>query len=160
MKRCSLIALGLALFSIVMAAQTRPVMVVNVPTTGEGVELPYDLKQLHAQLVAEFKVLLGKDFSVAAEAPSAAEGTVYTLDTAIVAWRPGNAAKRFLVGFGSGREASDVQYQLVDGSGRKVVDRKDTIRTNFFSQGAGSTGTLAHPIAQKVADRIKDAKLK
>ena len=61
---------------------------------------------------------------------------------------------------GSGREASDIQYRVTDGAGKHVVDRKDTIRTNFYSQGAGSTGTLAHPIAQKIADRIKDAKLK
>jgi hypothetical protein len=62
---------------------------------------------------------------------------------------------------GSGREATDIQYRLTDGSGKKVVlERKDTIRTDFFSQGAGSTGTLAHPIAEKIADRIKDAKLK
>jgi hypothetical protein len=34
------------------------------------------------------------------------------------------------------------------------------VRTNFYSQGAGSVGTLAHPIADKIADRIKEAKLK
>ena len=61
---------------------------------------------------------------------------------------------------GSGREASDIQYRVTDTAGKNVVERKDTIRTNFYSQGAGSTGTLAHPIAQKIADRIKDAKLK
>jgi hypothetical protein len=61
---------------------------------------------------------------------------------------------------GSGREASDVEYVLTDGSGKKVLERKDTVRTNFYSQTAGSTGTLAHPIAQKIADRIKGAKLK
>jgi hypothetical protein len=41
-----------------------------------------------------------------------------------------------------------------------VLEGKDTVRTNFFSQGAGSIGTLAHPIAQKLAERIKNAKLK
>jgi len=41
-----------------------------------------------------------------------------------------------------------------------IVDREDTVRTNFYSQAAGSTGTLTHPIAQKIADRIKDARLK
>jgi hypothetical protein len=43
-----------------------------------GVELPYDLKQLHGHLVAEFKVMLGKDFNVMAEAASGA-GKVFTL---------------------------------------------------------------------------------
>jgi hypothetical protein len=41
-----------------------------------------------------------------------------------------------------------------------MADVKVTVRTKFYSQGAGSTGTLTHPIAQKIADRIKDAKLK
>ena len=47
-----------------------------------------------------------------------------------------------------------------DASGKRVLDREDTVRTNFYSQAAGSTGTLTHPIAQKIADRIKDARLK
>jgi len=104
--------------------------------------------------------MLGKEFAIVAEAPTTPQGTVYTLDAEITAWRPGNAAKRILVGLGSGREATDIQYRVTDGSGKKVLERKDTIRTNFFSQGAGSTGTLAHPIAEKIAERIKDAKLK
>jgi len=41
-----------------------------------------------------------------------------------------------------------------------VVDKKDTIRANFYSQGSGSTGALGHPIAQKIADRIREAKLR
>ena len=103
--------------------------------------------------------MLGKQFDVVAEAPATAQGTVYTLDAQITGWRPGNAAKRLLLGYGSGREASDIEYQVTDSSGKKPIARQDTIRTNFYSQGAGSSGTLAHPIAQKIADRIKDAKL-
>jgi hypothetical protein len=41
-----------------------------------------------------------------------------------------------------------------------VIDRVDTVRTNFYSQHSGSSGTLAHPIAQKIADRVRDAKLR
>ena len=103
---------------------------------------------------------LGKEFSVVSEAPAAPEGAFYTLDGVITGWRSGNAAKRVIVGLGSGREASDIEFHLADTSGKKVFERKETVRTNFYSQGAGSTGTLAHPIAQKVAERIKDAKLK
>ena len=160
MKKCLLLAIGLALSPMALSSQDKPVMVVQAFTAAPGVVLPYDMKLLQTQLVAEFKVMLSKDFEIIAEAPTSPQGTVYTLDAEITGWRPGNAAKRFLVGFGSGREASDLQYQVTDGSGKKVLERKDTIRTNFFSQGAGSTGTLAHPIAQKIAERIKDAKLK
>ena len=141
-------------------AQGKPVLVVQPFVKAPSVELPYDLAQLQAQLIAEFRVMLGKEFEIAAEAPAKASGTVYTLDTTITGWRAGNAAKRFLVGMGSGREASDIEYHVTDRAGSKVVEAKDTIRTNFYSQGAGSSGTLAHPIAQKIAERVKKAKLK
>ena len=104
--------------------------------------------------------MLGKEFDIITEPTASAPGTVYTLGGEITGWRPGNAAKRLVIGMGSGREASDIQYRVTDASGKKVVERKDTVRTNFYSQAAGSTGTLAHPIAQKIADRIKDAQLK
>jgi hypothetical protein len=135
-------------------------MVVKPFTTAAGVELPYDLKQMQGQLVAELRVMLGKQFEIVSEAPASPQTTVYTLDGEITGWRAGNAAKRLVVGLGSGRESSDIQYRVTDAQGKKVVDKQDTIRTNFYSQAAGSTGTLAHPIAQKIADRIKDAKLK
>jgi uncharacterized protein DUF4410 len=154
-----LVVVVLALSTIGLSSQAKPVMVVNAFTTAEGVELPYDMKMIQSQLVAELKVMLGKEFNIKAEAPATSEGTVYTLDGQFKAWHPGNAAKRMLVGLGSGRESSDITYQLADATGKKVVDQQDTIRTNFYSQNAGSTGTLAHPIAQKISDRIKAAKV-
>ena len=143
-----------------LRAQVKPVLVVQALTTASDVTLPYDMKLLQTQLVAELKVMLAKELDVVAESPSAPTGSVYALSGEITSWRPGNAAKRLLVGLGSGREAMDLQYRVSDASGKQVVGSKDTIRTNFYSQGAGSTGTLAHPIAQKIAERIKDAKLK
>jgi hypothetical protein len=160
MKRCLLLIVGFAVSSLGLSAQGKPVIVVQAFTASSGVELPYDLKQLQPQIVAELKVMLGKEFAIVPEAPAAPSGTTYTLDAEITGWRPGNAAKRLVVGLGSGREASDIQYRLTEGSGRKVLEHKDTVRTNFYNQASGSTGTLAHPIAQKIADRIKDAQLK
>jgi hypothetical protein len=159
MTKRLVLAVGLTLSVAALASQGKPVIVVNAFTKAAGVELPYDMKLMQTQLLPEFKVMLGKQFDIVAEIPTTPQGTVYTLDGEITAWRPGNAAKRMFVGLGSGREASDIQFRVTDGSGKQVVDRKETIRTNFFSQGAGSTGTLAHPIAQKIADRIKEAKL-
>jgi hypothetical protein len=158
MKKRLLLIIGLAL-SPLLFSQGKPAMVIQVFTTASGVALPYDMKQMQTQLIAEFKVLLGNEFDIVAEAPGTLQGTVYALDAEITDWRPGNAAKRIFIGLGSGREATDIQYRVTDGPGKSVLERKDTIRTNFFSQAAGSTGTLAHPIAQKIADRIKDAKL-
>jgi hypothetical protein len=160
MKKGLLLIVGLVLSTIGLSSQGKPLIVVRPFTKATGVELPYDLKLMQPQLVAEFKVMLGKEFDFAAEAPATPSGTIYALDAEITGWRPGNAAKRLVVGLGSGREASDIQYRVTDGSGKKVLERNDTVRTNFYSQAAGSTGTLAHPIAQKISERIKDAKLK
>ena len=160
MKNCLLGLLFVAVSTVGVASQSKPLIVVQPFTTARGVELPYDLKVMHAQLVAELKVMLGRQFDVVPEAPASPTDRVYTLEGEITGWRPGNAAKRILVGLGSGREASDMAYRLSDGSGRRVLDQTDTIRTNFYSQAAGSTGTLTHPIAQKIAERIKDARLK
>jgi hypothetical protein len=159
MKKGLLLTIGMALSAVALSAQGKPVIVVKVFTTASGVELPYDMKLMQTQLVPEFKVMLGKDFDVVTEPPAAPQGTVYSLDAEITGWRAGNVAKRLMVGLGSGRESSDIQFRVTDGAGKKVLEREETIRTNFYSQGAGSSGTLAHPIAQKIADRIKDAKL-
>jgi hypothetical protein len=160
MRTSWLLIVGFVLSTIGLSVQGKPVIVVQALTAAAGVELPYDLKLLQPQLVADLKVQLGKEFDFVAEAPATQPGTTYTLDTEITGWRPGNAAKRLVIGLGSGREASDIQYRVTDGSGKKVVEGSDTVRTNFYSQGAGSIGTLAHPIAQKLAERIKNAKLK
>ena len=159
MTKRLVLVIGLAFFALQLSAQGKPVIVVKAFTTAAGVDLPYDMKLLQSQIVPELRVML-KDFNVVAEPPAAGEGTIYSLDAEITGWRAGNTAKRLLVGMGSGREASDLAYKVTDSSGKAVLERKDTIRTNFYSQGSGSTGTLAHPIAQKIAERIKDAKLK
>ena len=160
MKTCLLFVVVLASSAAASSAQDQRVIVVEPFTLASGVELPYDVKQLQAGLVADLRVQIGKEFEVVSEAPTGRETPVYTLTGEITGWRPGNAAKRILVGLGSGREASDIHYRVADNSGHNVIDRTDTIRTNFYSQGAGSVGTLVHPIAQKIAERIKDAKLK
>jgi hypothetical protein len=155
-----LLLVGLVLSAADPSSQGKRVMVVEPFTLAAGVELPYDMKMLQAGLVADLKHQIGKEFDVVGEVPSASQGSVYTLTGEITGWRPGNAAKRLIVGLGSGREASDIHYKIADNSGKHVLDRTDTIRTNFYSQGAGSVGTLVHPIAQKIGERIKDAKLK
>lgn len=140
------------------STQGKRVIVVNAFTLAPGVELPYDVKQLQAGLAADLKVQIGKEFEIVTEAPSGRQ--VYTLTGEVTGWRPGNAAKRIIIGLGSGREATDLHFKVTDSSGQAVVDSKDTIRTNFYSQTAGSVGTLVHPIAQKIAERIEDAELK
>jgi Domain of unknown function (DUF4410) len=152
--------IGVVLAAVSLSSQGKRIIVVQPFTVAAGVELPYDMKLLQPQLIADLKVQIGKEFDVVGEPPANPQGSVYTLDGEVTGWRPGNAAKRLIVGLGSGREASDVRFLLADKGGQKIIDSTDTIRTNFYSQGAGSVGTLVHPIAQKIAKRIKDAKLK
>src|SRR5262245_41179051 len=159
MKSCLIVA-AFALSAVGLSAQSKPIVVVNAVTAAPGLELPYDLKQMQGQLVAELRVIIGKDVEVVSDTPAESHAAIYVLDCEVKDWRPGNAAKRVLVGLGSGREASEIRYRVTDASGKPVFERDDTVRTNFYSQTAGSTGTLAHPIAQKIADRIKDAKLR
>jgi uncharacterized protein DUF4410 len=159
MKKWVLVV-GLACSAVPLSSQAKRVVVVQPFTLASGVELPYDIKQLQSQLVADLKVQIGKEFDIVAEPPATPSGSVYTLNGEITGWRPGNAAKRLVIGLGSGREATDLHHKVTDSSGQSVVDRNDTIRTNFYSQGAGSVGTLVHPIAQKIAEGLKNAKLK
>src|SRR5712664_3027301 len=75
-------------------------------------------------------------------------------------WHPGNRAKRWVVGMGSGRETAKIHYWLTDASGKKVFDHTDTNRAAFWGNGyADSVGQLAQPFADKIADRLAEAKL-
>ena len=139
----------------------KPIIVVSAFVTTKEVVWPYDMKELQKQTVAELYAKVGKECEVAAEAPTGAHGRVYTLNGEVTSWRPGNRAKRMLVGMGSGRETADIHYWLTDESGEKAFDSKDTIRAEFWGNAyEGSVGQLAHPFADKIAGRIKGAKLK
>lgn len=140
--------------------QDKTPLVLNTFTVAPDVAWPYDTKQMQTMTLAELKAKLGNRFAVATERPAQA-AHVYTIDGEIVKWRAGNAAKRALIGMGSGREAADIHYWVTDESGQKVFEHRDTIRAEFWSSTfTGSVGQLAHPFADKVAHRISDAKLK
>ncbi len=161
MKKALLAVFGLAVTWNLLNAQERPVLVVSAFTLAPGVSTPYDVTQLHDSTVIELKSMLGKDFDVVSESRASAEGNVYTLDVKLTGWRPGDATKRMLLGLGSGRESADIEYQVTDASGKKVINREDTVRTNYLgAQYAPSAFTLFHPLAQKIAEHIKDAKLR
>jgi hypothetical protein len=60
----------------------------------------------------------------------------------------------------SRRETAKIHYWLTDASGKKVFDHTDTIRAAFWGNGyADSVGQLAQPFADKIADRLAEAKL-
>jgi hypothetical protein len=136
----------------------RPVIVVNTFTAASNVAWPYDMKQMQNFLVAELKSKLGTRFDIVTEAP-AEGGRVYKLDGEVTGWRPGNRAKRLLVGMGSGRESADIRYWLTDDKAKTFAEHKDTIRAEFWGNAyAGSVGELAHPFGSKVAKRLESVK--
>jgi Domain of unknown function (DUF4410) len=136
------------------------VVVVREFSVAEKAAWPYDVKQLRAQTIAELTSKIGSQANVVAEPRGTTPTRLYTLDGEIVSWRSGNAAKRILVGMGSGRESADIHYWLTDAQGKKVFEHKDTIRAEFFGNAyAGSVGQLAHPFASKIAGRLADAKV-
>ena len=140
-------------------AQDKVAIVVHAFTATPGQPWPYDMKQMAAQTVAELQRKDGKRFDVVLEAP-ASQAKTYTLDGEVAEWHPGNRAKRLVVGMGSGRETAKIHYWLTDASGKKVFEHTDTIRAAFWGNGyADSVGQLAQPFADKIADRLAEAKL-
>src|SRR5437763_1110961 len=87
---------------------------------------------------ANVRLQLGKEFDVIEPTSAGAGGGVFAIDGEITGWNPGNAAKRIIIGLGSGRESTDLRFRVTNSSGQNVLDRVETIRTNFYSQGAGS----------------------
>jgi len=170
-KRIVLLACGLAVAGLTLFAQDKPatpaepqkssVIVVNTFTVAPNVSWPYDMKELQRQTIAEMQTKLGTQFAIVTEPPAVAPEHLYTLNGEVVGWRAGNAAKRAFIGMGSGREAADIHYWITDQTGEKRLDKKDTIRTEFWgSNFVGSVGQLAHPFAGKISHRIQEAKLK
>jgi hypothetical protein len=90
------LALAITLSPVILSSQGKPVPLVQPFKSAPEVVLPYDLKQLQAQIVAEFRVMLGKDFEIASEPPAPPHGRLYTLNVEITRWQAGNAATRLL----------------------------------------------------------------
>lgn len=138
----------------------RPVVIVREFSVNKKTSWPYEVKQLQNQTVAELKTKISERVDILTDVPATARVHTYTLEGEIVSWRAGNAAKRWLVGAGTGREAADIRYWLTDEQGKTVFEHKDTIRAEFWGNAyAGSVGQLAHPFASKIASRLSEAKL-
>ena len=138
----------------------RPAVAVLEFSVGEKTGWPYDVKQLQSQTVAELRAKSADHLDVLVGAPATARVHSYTLEGEIVGWRPGNRAKRVMIGMGSGRESAEIHYWLTDEQGKRVFEHKDTIRAEFWGNAyEGSVGQLAHPFASKISSRLSEAKL-
>src|SRR5262249_50261614 len=143
MRKYAFLLVVLGLCAANLCAQAKSVIVIQPFTMAGDASWPYDVKMMQSQTVAELKAKIGKQFDVVAEAPAEPHGKVYTLSGEVMSWRPGNAAKRMIVGLGSGREAADIHYWITDETGEKKFEHKDTIRAEFYTnQFQGSVGQL------------------
>jgi hypothetical protein len=157
-----LLAFALALIPAPSYAQNkpvRPVLLVNVFTLAPKVVWPYDMNQLQLQTITELKLKDGEKFEVVKEVSKETPAS-YVLDGEVLEWHAGNKATRMFVGMGSGRETAKIHYWLTGQDGKRVFEHTDTIRQAFWgNEYASSVNQLAQPFADKIAGRLKEAKL-
>ena len=155
-------ALGFVLGLAPALAQEKPALVVHAFTLASDVKTwPYDMKQLQTQAIATIMEKDGAQFNVTADAPSN-QSRFYILDGEVQEWHKGNTAERMLIAMGSvaGRENAKIHYWLTDKDGKKVFEQTDTIRQGFMKNvHEKNTGMLNKPFAEKLAERLKEAKL-
>ena len=155
------VVFAVALAILPAFAQDKPAIVVHAFTVTAGVTFPYDMNQLKAKAIAMLNDKDGSVLHADFEAP-AAPGRVLTLDGEILEWHKGNTAERLLIAAGSvaGRENAKIHYWLTDADGKKVYENTDTIRQGFMKNGhERNTGMLITPFAEKLTERLKEAKL-
>ena len=160
MHRVVVLALVLwGLWGPFVQAQEKPAIVVRPFVMANGISWPYDMQRIHQQTLAELQNKDGKKYDITAE-PSPSQNHFYTLNGEVLEWHPGNRAERWAVGMGAGRETAKIHFWLTDASGKKVFEHEDTIRAEYWgNQYADSVGQLAHPLADKIANRLSQAKL-
>ncbi len=151
------VALGLA----PARAQEKPALLVHAFTLASGVTWPYDMSDLQTQTVTELKTKNTEQFDVVPEAPPN-QARVYILDGEVLEWHKGYTAERMLIAAGSvaGRENAKIHFWLTDKDGKKVFESTDIIRQLFMrNRHEKSTGMLPRPFREKIAERLREAKL-
>jgi Domain of unknown function (DUF4410) len=159
MKKILFVLLALSVLPLASRSQEKPCIVVKPFQKNAKVPWPYDTARMAEQTAAQLQLKLIKNFTATTE-PSQACANPYLLEGEILAWHPGNRAKRVLVGVESGRENAQIRFWLDDNSGKRIFKHGDTIRAEFWgNEYANSVGQLTGPFAAKIADRLNQAKL-
>ena len=146
--------------SVPATTNAKPVLVVREFDVRPGVQWPYDLKLLQTATVTRLRKEeeVHTALDIVADALSDAILPVYTLAGEVLSWQAGSRTKRLVIGLGTGRESADIRYWIVDGSGTKVFERKDTIRAALMGNSvAASAGQLVDPFVSKIAERLIDS---
>lgn len=160
-RRMILAVFVLAVAFVPLGAQEKPVLVVHPFTIASGVDFPYDMKDLQTQAIEEINAKNPDEFNAVSDT-AAAQARVYVLDGEVLEWHKGNKAERLFIAGGSvtGRENAKIHFWLTDKDGRKVYETTDEIRQLFMrNRKEKSAGTLNRPFADKLSERLKEAKL-
>jgi hypothetical protein len=152
-----MVVLGL----VPVRAQEKPALVVHAFTVASGVKFPYDMNDLQTQTIGEIKAKNGDQFAEITDARSN-QARVYILDGEVLEWHKGNTAERMLIAAGTvaGRENAKIHFWLTDKDGKKGFEQTDVVRQLFMrNKHEKSTRMLARPFGEKIAERLKDAKV-
>lgn len=137
-----------------------PVLVVQTVTVAPKVDWPYVPSKVQAQMIAILQARVGKKFDIVSTVPNGSR-KVYLLEIEIIAWNAGAVFSPF----GSRRESATVRYWVIGPHSKKVFEQTDVIREPYIraigseSAGAPIVGHLADSLANKIALRLKSAKL-
>jgi hypothetical protein len=165
-RRCILFAFAIVLAAMPTQSQERATqpeekttLVVHVFSVPTAVQWPYDTKQLQLATIAELKAKCGTRAEAVSETPEN-RTRVLILEGEVLSWKAGNRATRLMVGLGAGRETAKIHFWINDASGKKVLDRTETIRQSVWGGGyTPSVGELLQPFANKIANRIAESKV-
>jgi len=160
-KRTNLVIFVAALGLVPAYAQIKPAVVVHPFVVASGVTFPYDMNQLQTKAIAMLKDKDRELFDAVADAPTGS-APIYVLDGEILEWHKGNAAERLLLAAGTvaGRENAKIHYWITDKDGKKVYENTDTIRQGWMKNvHEKNSGLLGTPFAEKLTERLKEAKL-
>jgi hypothetical protein len=142
------------------AAGGKPVVVIAAFTSGSGVNWPYDMGQLQSQTIRLLNARgqLRQRFDLMDEKPSTAR-TVYMLSGEVLSWRAEPPRAGAPAGAGPA-ESAEIRYRLVDPSGAKLFEQRETIRIAAATvPAARSVSQVAEPLATTLAGRLDAVKV-
>ena len=156
------VALFLAgMWGTTASAQEKPALVVHAFTVAGDLKFPYDMTELRTIAIKMLQSKNAEQFDAAPDVPPN-HARVYTLDGEVLEWHKGNAAERLLIAAGSvaGRENAKIHYWVTDANGKKIFEQTDMIRQGWMKNGhEKNVGMLKTPFAEKLSERLKEAKL-
>jgi hypothetical protein len=135
------------------ASSGKPLIVVKLFTTASENTWPYDMKKMQVVTASEIESICEK-YEVTTDEIQAGRTHYYSLEGKVLSWHPGSMHWPV-----TSRENAEIQFWVSDESGKKVFESKDTIRGGMPNYGA-DVGFLLHPFADKIAHRLKYAKLR